>query len=74
MTTEMLPDWLILSVAGLSAEAYAGLPEEICRRIEVVDGAIVVLPSPWPTRWSPRAARSSLWCSVRISDCATNRC
>jgi Uma2 family endonuclease len=27
---------------GLSAEEYEALPEEICRRIEVVDGAVVL--------------------------------
>lgn len=37
-----LPDWMILSDAGLTAEDYEALPEEVCRRIEIVDGAIVV--------------------------------
>jgi Uma2 family endonuclease len=37
-----LPDWMILSDAGLTAEDYEALPEEICRRIEIIDGAIVV--------------------------------
>lgn len=40
-----LPDWMDLP-NGLSAEEYEALPEEICRRIEVVDGAIIVSPSP----------------------------
>jgi Uma2 family endonuclease len=40
-----LPDWMI-QPDGLSAEEYEALPEEICRRIEVVDGAIVVNPAP----------------------------
>jgi Uma2 family endonuclease len=31
---------------GLSAEEYEALPEDICRRIEVVDGAIVVNAAP----------------------------
>jgi Uma2 family endonuclease len=38
-----LPDWM---VGGLTAADYDALPEEICRRIEVVDGAVVVSPSP----------------------------
>src|ERR1700730_2601763 len=31
---------------GLSAAEYEALPEEICRRIEVVDGAIIVNAAP----------------------------
>src|SRR5467141_1008854 len=31
---------------GLSAAEYERLPEEICRRIEVVDGAIIVSAAP----------------------------
>jgi Uma2 family endonuclease len=31
---------------GLSAEQYEALPEEICRRIEIVDGAIIVNAAP----------------------------
>lgn len=31
---------------GLSAAEYEALPEEICRRIEVVDGAIIVSAAP----------------------------
>ena len=41
-----LPDWMVLSSAGMSADDYDALPEEICRRIEIVDGAIVVNPAP----------------------------
>ena len=41
-----LPDWMELSVTGLSADDYDALPEEVCRRIEIVDGAIVVNPAP----------------------------
>ncbi|GAA1014876.1 hypothetical protein Aple_053000 [Acrocarpospora pleiomorpha] len=41
-----LPDWMVLSPEGLSAEAYEGLPEDISRRIEIVDGAIVVNAAP----------------------------
>jgi Uma2 family endonuclease len=40
-----LPDWMAIPT-GLTAEQYEALPEEICRRIEVVDGAIVVNPAP----------------------------
>ena len=36
-----LPDWMDLP-DGMSAEDYEALPEEICRRIEIVDGAIIV--------------------------------
>lgn len=41
-----LPDWMDLPPGGLSAEDYEALPAAICRRIEVVDGAIVVSASP----------------------------
>lgn len=41
-----LPDWMILSDVGLTAEDYEALPEEVCRRIEIVDGAIVVNAAP----------------------------
>jgi Uma2 family endonuclease len=39
------PDWMDLP-DGLSAAEYEALPEEICRRIEVVDGAIIVSAAP----------------------------
>jgi Uma2 family endonuclease len=41
-----LPDWMDLPVTGLSADDYDALPEEVCRRIEIVDGAILANPSP----------------------------
>src|SRR5271165_2387268 len=40
-----LPDWMDLP-DGLSAEEYEALPEDICRRIEIVDGAIIVNAAP----------------------------
>jgi hypothetical protein len=40
-----LPDWMDLA-DGLTAEHYDALPEDICRSIEIVDGAIVVDPAP----------------------------
>jgi Uma2 family endonuclease len=40
-----LPDWMALT-DGMSAEDYEALPEEICRRIEIVDGAIIVSAAP----------------------------
>jgi len=40
-----LPDWMDLP-DGLSAAEYEALPEETCRRIEVVDGAIIVSAGP----------------------------
>lgn len=40
-----LPEWMT-SPAGLSIADYEALPEEICRQIEVVDGAVFVSPSP----------------------------
>ncbi len=36
-----LPGWMDLP-DGLSAAEYEALPEDICRRIEIVDGAIIV--------------------------------
>ena len=41
-----LPDWMLLSASGLSADDYEALPEEVCRHLEIVDGAIVVNPAP----------------------------
>ena len=41
-----LPDWMDLPPAGLSAEDYEALPENISRRIEIVDGAIIVSAAP----------------------------
>ncbi len=40
-----LPDWMDFP-DGMSAEDYEALPEEICRRIEIVDGAIIVNAAP----------------------------
>src|SRR5215469_5857145 len=40
-----LPDWMDLP-DGMSAEDYEALPEEISRRIEIVDGAIIVNAAP----------------------------
>lgn len=40
-----LPGWMDLP-DGLSAAEYEALPEEICRRIEIVDGAIIVNAAP----------------------------
>jgi Uma2 family endonuclease len=37
-----LPVWM---TEQLTAEAYEALPEDVCRSIEVVDGAIVVSPA-----------------------------
>ena len=42
----VLPDWMNLPPGGLSAEDYEALPADICRRIEIVDGAIVVNAAP----------------------------
>jgi Uma2 family endonuclease len=40
------PDWMDLPPTGLTAEEYDALPEGICRRIEIVDGAIIVSAAP----------------------------
>jgi hypothetical protein len=40
-----LPDWMDLP-DGMSVAEYEALPEEICRRIEIVDGAIIVNAAP----------------------------
>jgi Uma2 family endonuclease len=37
-----LPDWMTSHPDGLTAADYDALPEETCRRIEIIDGAIVV--------------------------------
>jgi Uma2 family endonuclease len=41
-----LPDWMVSHVDGLTVADYDALPEEISRRIEIVDGAIVVNAAP----------------------------
>lgn len=42
-----LPDWMVGSDDGLITVAdYEALPEEVCRRIEIVDGMVVLSPSP----------------------------
>ncbi|HVK23276.1 MAG TPA: Uma2 family endonuclease [Actinokineospora sp.] len=41
-----LPDWMTLRPGGLTAADYEALPEEVSRRIEVVDGAIIVNAAP----------------------------
>jgi Uma2 family endonuclease len=41
-----LPDWTRLPTDGLTVAAHEALPEEVCRRIEVVDGAIVLNATP----------------------------
>ena len=50
-----LPDWMDLPPGGLSAEEYEALPEDISRRIEIVDGAIIVecRPAPPSSRYRP---------------------
>jgi Uma2 family endonuclease len=40
-----LPDWMDLP-DGMTAGDYEALPEEICQRIEIVDGAIIVNAAP----------------------------
>lgn len=43
--TAALPAWMDRP-NGLSIEEYEALPEDICRRIEVVDGAVIVNAAP----------------------------
>jgi Uma2 family endonuclease len=40
-----LPDWMDLP-DGLGVQEYEALPEDVCRRIEIVDGAIIVNGGP----------------------------
>lgn len=49
-----LPDWMLNS-DGLTVADYEALPEEVSRRIEIVDG--IVLVSPSPRRTHQRTAR-----------------
>ncbi|RZS32776.1 Uma2 family endonuclease [Herbihabitans rhizosphaerae] len=44
--TATLPEWMIAPPGGLTADDYDALPEDVCRQIEIVDGNIVVSPSP----------------------------
>lgn len=46
MVEMVLPGWLQLSPEGVTAAGYEAMPEEVCRRVEIVDGAVVVLPAP----------------------------
>lgn len=41
-----IPDWMIRSGEGLTAADYEALSEEVCRRVEIVDGGVVVRPGP----------------------------
>ncbi|NIH85076.1 Uma2 family endonuclease [Amycolatopsis granulosa] len=41
-----LPEWMVLPPDGLTAADYEALPEEVCRGLEIVDGAVVVAPAP----------------------------
>ncbi|GDY30489.1 Uma2 family endonuclease [Gandjariella thermophila] len=41
-----LPEWMLLPPEGLGAADYEALPEEVSRRIEVVDGAVLVNVTP----------------------------
>jgi Uma2 family endonuclease len=41
-----LPEWMVLPPEGLTAERYEALPEDVSRRVEIVDGAIVVNAAP----------------------------
>jgi Uma2 family endonuclease len=41
-----LPDWIVSHPEGLTAADYEALPEEISRRIEIIDGAVVVNAAP----------------------------
>lgn len=44
-----LPEWMLtLPEEGVTAEEYDRMPEEICRRIEIIDGSIIVSPSATP--------------------------
>lgn len=44
-----LPEWMLtLPEEGVTAEEYDRMPDEICRRIEIVDGSIIVSPSATP--------------------------
>lgn len=42
----VLPEWLQLPAEGVTAADYEALPEEVCRQVEIVDGAVLVLPAP----------------------------
>ena len=46
MPAPVLPRWLDLPPGGLTAEQYEQLPEDICRRIEIVDGNVIVNAAP----------------------------
>ncbi|MBC6456772.1 Uma2 family endonuclease [Actinomadura sp. HBU206391] len=44
-----LPEWMsTLPEEGVTAEEYDRMPQEVCRRIEIVDGSIIVYPSATP--------------------------
>lgn len=41
-----LPDWTVSHPEGLTAADYDVLSEEICRRIEIIDGGVIVNAAP----------------------------
>jgi Uma2 family endonuclease len=44
--TTVPPDWMVLTPEGITVADHEALPEDVCRRIEIVDGAIVVNVAP----------------------------
>lgn len=56
-----LPDWMVLP-EGLSVADYEALPEDICRRIEVVDGYVAMTPAP---RRRHQRIVGCLWLALR---------
>lgn len=49
---------------GLTVEDYEALPEETCRRIEIVDGAVVLSPSPHRDH---QDATGVLWHALKVA-------
>lgn len=44
-----LPEWMLtLPEEGVTAEEYDRMPADLCRRIEIVDGSVIVSPSATP--------------------------
>lgn len=69
-----LPDWMDLP-DGMSAEDYNALPEEICRRIEIVDGAIIVNAAPRRLHQDiSRRLANALEAASRASLCRVHGC
>src|SRR5918992_1021978 len=72
-------DWSWLKYAAMSPEltldVWLGLPEDVCRRIEVEDGRVIHCESPSPSHQAVQHnVHAALRNAVRKSDAETGQC